>query len=232
MSVNSIKEMTRKINSDLERLANRTLDELNKATTKASELAIQEFGAYQREEIARIFNSAVDQFYEAYSPRFYKRTHSLYDVLDMKIDNSGGVNYGNESLFRDLYDESQMTSTRSGGSIFDQVFVHGYHGGAPSIDSGKAEIWGKHPDPGTPYYRKPGFVKYPNSNRRKWHRYGKWGRKAIQTKAPIKMVYDELSIAEGGYILDKFKEISQKYNDEAVQGVIDKIPILMKQISG
>lgn len=209
-------------------VARRTVDVIHEEAGKGIEKAYKEFGTYQRAYIQKRFNEYVSAFYSAYQPHKYRRTEGLYDVLSLNTDEHGLVQY---DLYDDLYDETRMHPDRSGNdSLFDIVFKQGYHGGAPSIAPGKSEIWGEHPDVGTPYYRRGGFVRYPGSSKKKWHRYGRWGRRAVKTKSPYVMMYDWLSEAEGGEIYDAFKAIQTKHFNDAMVKVNAKVDEMMKEI--
>lgn len=181
-------------NNKIQKILTRSGDAAQKLVSKASKKIYQEFGEYQRNVIEIIFNNAVDEFYDSYQPLVYKRNRSLYNLLDIPVDSDGMLN-SIEPDFRDMYNESKMTIARNGGSLFDTVFVRGYHGGASSIGQNKAEIWGHHPNPGVPYYRTRGIVRYPNGGT-SFHRYGRWGRKAFKSKSPF------YSIAEKIYSFD------------------------------
>lgn len=216
--------------NELYDVANKAMDIFKQETEKGAEKAYEEFGKYQKAYIQSKFNEYVSAFYSAYQPHKYKRTEGLYEVLSLETDEHGIVQYDS---YDELFDETKMHPDRSGNdSLFDIVFKQGYHGGAPSIDSSKAEIWGEHPDPGTPYYRRGGYVKYPGSDKRKWHRYGRWGRRAVRTKAPYVMMYEWLSEAEGGEMFDAFKAMQEKHFNDAIPKVSAKISELMKTING
>ncbi len=207
-------------------LANRVLDEMNKASKDTVEKTYAEFGMYQRDRIRQIFNDAVGNFYAAYTPTQYDRTYGLYDVLNISYDRYGRVMY-DEVL--DLLEPSRMHTDRKGGDLFQKVFMEGWHGGAERIGASE-EIWGAHPSPGVPYYRKPGFITLPDGTR-KWHKWGKWGRRSVRTVAPATMMYNELLVAESGYLHNKLLEIVNRYNDEAMDRIHKEvIPRLRAEI--
>lgn len=219
------------IHSNIHKLAERTLEALNKETLEAMDNAYKEFGEYQQSKIRQIFNEAVDTFYSSYTPNSYDRTYGLYDVLDMKLNDKGVVNT-EDPTYMDLFNPDKLHTDRSGNSLFNKVFIEGYHGGAENISGTKSDIWGAHPSPGNPYYRAPGWVKYPGEIKKKWHKYGKWGRRSVQTASPYKIFSHELSAAEATEIFDNFKEISQRHNDAAVDRVKRDIPKLQAEIFG
>ncbi len=202
----------------IHKLAAETLEELNEETHKACKNAYAEFGTYQQTRVTDIFNNAVDAFYSSYTPKEYERTYGLYNVLDIKKDDSGRVILDDPD-YMTLFDRTKLHNDRSGNSLFDKVFMEGFHGGAESIAAGKSEIWGVHPAVGTPYYRRGGWVKYSNVTKKKWHKYGKWGVKAVKTESPYNMVISDLDKSVQSDMINAFKEISQKHNDEAVARV-------------
>lgn len=202
----------------------RILKLMDEETHKAVEEAYREFGDYQSQKIRQIFTDAVDRFYSAYHPMLYERTGSLYDVLNLR-KNSEGMAILDPPHFDRLFDPSAMSPF-----LYETVFKEGWHGGAKSIASGKADVWGAHPSPGTPYYRRGGWVKYPNSSKKKWHRYGKWGRVAKHSKAPYVMISDELQDTMGGEMFSVFKELVHKHNEDAMEIVRSRIPSIQAEV--
>lgn len=113
------------------------------------------------ERIKEMFNDVIQEFYNDYSPETYDRNESLYDLLQTDTTDSSLMVW---------FDPSKMTPFRSGydgeDGLYDQVFRHGWHGGAASGEG--------HPSPGTPYWRTP--VPY----------YNRWGREAaIASVSPL-----------------------------------------------
>lgn len=197
-----------------------------KETKAAMKRADIEFGAYQQVRIREIFNTAVDSFYQSYSPSYYGRRNSLYDMLQLHTDDSGMVISGlveatDATDYRGLFDKT-MPTDRKGGSLFDIVFVEGWHGGAKSINAAAAATWGAHPSPGVPYYRRGGIVIGKNG-KRFYHKYGKWGRQTVRTESPYQKISMDLSSAERGELFEMFISIGDKYNEEAVLKINEKI---------
>ena len=230
-----VDSLIREIKGDLDKFKEQTLKVLNEEVDRAMDDAAKEFGVYQQQKITEIFKNAVAEFYGAYTPKSYERqgrdgTGGLYNVLDLHTDEHGMVITGPNG-YQDLFDSSQMHGDRNGGDLFNKVFMEGWHGGAESISEGKTDIWGTHPSQGTPYYRKPGFVRYPNPTKTKWHKYGKWGKVAKRTTAPYTIIEEKLKVAEGAEIFKKFKDISQRHNDKAVKKVEqEEIPRIYSEI--
>ena len=70
-----------------------------------------------------ILRTAVDSYYESYSPHLYNRTESLYSVMDVKYTSDG---------FKLVFGESLRGNHRVGNDyIYDVMFKKGFHGGAP-----------------------------------------------------------------------------------------------------
>lgn len=213
---------------------------INQRTSKALSDAFADFGQYQQERIREIFNDAVTSFYDSYQPSMYVRqgdtsskTGGLYSVLDMKTDSDGWV-ISSAPDYDELYNPDKMHANRSGGNnLYQTVFVEGYHGGASSISGSKSAIWGSHPSPGTPYYRAPGWVKYPGESKKKWHKYGKWGRRSVHSLSPYRIISTNLSIAENGEMLDKLSQLVHEYNDRAVEEFMaNDVPRIQKEVFG
>ena len=221
-------EIERGFDIVLERVTKLAQKEVNSAIEKI----YKEFGVYQQERIQQIFTKAIDDFYSDYSPTVYKRQKSLYGLLNIPT-NGYGMFQSNDPDYMDMYDESAMTKDRRGGSLFHTVFELGYHGGAMSIDPGKADVWGVHPAPGTPYYRKRGIVQYPNGVR-KWHRYGKWGRRAVLSVSPAKVIAQTVASedSDSGKWDIKFEEITLKNIDAAKASILDGVSKIYTEVFG
>ena len=212
--------------------ADEILRVMNDETSKAMTEAYKKFGEEQKKAIEDIFNDAVSSFYDDYTPKIYKeRQYGLYDLLSLRYDERGMVENGNNGDYEDFFDESKLHTDRHGGSLYELTFLEGWHGGAKTISTNKAKTWGSHPSKGTPYYRTGGYVIL--NGKRVWHKYGAWGRQAKQTTpSPYEKFRSEMISAEGGSIYQMFKTISDKYNDEAMKIVNNKMSQLHKKIYG
>lgn len=188
--------MANDIIATLHRIANETLDVMNRETKKEGDLALKEFGQYQVRKISDIFFDAVQEFYDAYEPSVYGRTYGLRDLLDIRTDSNGIAEY---ETAEDLINPSNMHTDRSGNSLYEKVFMQGWHGGAESGPD--------HPSPGTPYYRAPVGIY--------WH----WSRPAIRTEPPFDIFQKALRVAESGEIRSEFETISNRHNDIAMANV-------------
>lgn len=212
----------------------RVTDEWNKESAKTIKKMKKHIGEYKTQEIERIFNDSVTEFYDAYPPLYYQRkgntsskTGGLYDVLKIRTDEDGMV-IANDYI--DLFDPNSMHKDRKGNDLFTKVFMEGWHGGAENIHR-HADIWGQHPSPGTPYYRTGGFVKwFSGSNRYVWRRYGKWGRKAKQTKSPYILITAELDRAQEHEMKQEVEKIVQEDFSELAKNMTQKALQIEKEV--
>lgn len=159
------------------------LERVNSAVKLADIDAAKAYEKYYKE----VFDLAVDQFYDSYTPKDYRRNYSLYNTIYTEVTEEKVV-FG--------YRPENMTWMRNpttiDNALFDQVFIRGWHGGADRIDSSKVKMWGAHPSTGTPYWRKHS-VWYERGKRgtRIGHlvEYAEWGRPASVSKpSPYEMI--------------------------------------------
>ena len=176
----------------------------------------REIITWHSERIQDIFNDAVDTFYSSYEPNLYNRrgdpsSHSggLYELLSIRTDEDGtGILMGKN--YMGLFDESRMHGDRHGGSLFNKVFVEGWHGGA---ESGQG-----HPKPGTPYWRSPA----PDYT--KWYKPAKRAKKNERAYSIIvKKLNDMERGGENSEVDQKYYDVSKKHFDVAIQKIIKKI---------
>lgn len=145
-----------------------------------------------------IAKSAVDKFYESYEPHIYKRGEGLYTAFKVIAnDEEWTLKTGPEFMKRDYKAGKEY--------VYINSFEQGFHGGA--IDGPK------HPDPGTPYWRKP-----PPD-------YTFWGKPATQGPAPQDLIDAE---NPGGYIeqqedeyFSDFKILIQPYLNNLLAALND-----------
>lgn len=149
MMSQNISDIATGLNDYIDRIKTRVQEVVEQVVRETAE----EFFVLVEDRIRTMFNSVVQDFYASYTPDYYDRNESLYNILQTSIKA--------ESL-KIWFDPEQMTPFRSGYSgedgLYDQVFRHGWHGGAGSGEG--------HPDPGKPYWRAP--VPY----------YNRWGHEA------------------------------------------------------
>lgn len=107
-------------------------DSAEKACKQSLEQAIdaadEEAIPIEMETIKDIFRDSIERFYDSYSPKYYSRNRSLFDIAELERINGG---------FRANLDSSAVTPFRDGGDgVYELVFKKGWHGGA----MGKADI--------------------------------------------------------------------------------------------
>lgn len=195
------------------------------------------YAVEQRELIKELFNESVTKFYNDYQPHgrnkrkgnTSSKTGGLYDLLALDDPTDGGLFESFEDDYMDLYDKANMHSARkgaSGESLFETVFIEGYHGGAKGIAPGKEEMWGRHPNPGIPYYRTYGYVK---AYRRRY-KYGKWGRAAFKSESAYKQMITKMD-AVLPEMQKRFDEIEDEYFDGAVDVFMtDSLPAILDKL--
>lgn len=190
----------------------------------ANEAIYKEYGKSEQAMIEKLFKKSVAEWYSSYSPSVYRRTRGLYDVLKPVDERSDeyGMAITEATGYTDLFDPERLHEDRNGNSLFEKVFMQGWHGGAEDIDGSKADKWGRHPSPGTPYYRRGGMVPLGNG-RVIWHKYGRWGRQAIQTESPASRFAKKFGLADTGELDTLFHEIEDKHLDLAEERIQEKV---------
>jgi len=170
-----------------------------RAVHDAVEKAQPEFLNILEERVKNIFNSAIDAFYADYSPDYYGRSHSLYDLMQ--------IERGEESLSV-WFEPKEMSSFRNGyngeDGLYDQVFRKGWHGGAGGISEEKADVYGAHPGymPGgnVPVWRTP--VPY----------YTRWGRPAeVMSPSPLEKIKEDVDIYSSKQMGADFRQCLDKH---------------------
>lgn len=199
-----------KTNARLLRMKDLILEAAKEEVPKTLHDINEEFGEYYKSVIKREFGSAVSEFYNAYIPRYYPRREGLYALLDIQKERDGSLDVSDD--YMSVFNEDYLHGDRSGNSLFDKVFIQGWHGGAEGIGS-NSYIVDPHPRPGVPYYRAPGPMLLKDGTRIKRYKYGRWGRIAIRTKSAYRIFIDEMSHLEGTELFSMFKQISAKHAD-------------------
>lgn len=131
----------------------------------------QTIGEIEEQELQTIFESAVNQYYGAYSPKYYHRKKDFYDILETKVLDTG---------FEATMSSSNLSGHRvSNEYIYLVMFKHGFHGGAWSGDETHFKEGLKmtipHPSPGVPYWRT-------------WPYFYYWSRPAFYSEAPFNAI--------------------------------------------
>ena len=151
-----------------------------------------------------VFDNSVKKFYDSYKPGVYNRIedHGLYDLYDVEINGSKfSISVDSDNLTYDP-DRADAVEDESGFKeyLFKEVWNEGYHGGADKIKPEKVKAFGKHPNPGTPWYRTP----HPE--------YWSWKKdgKAKKTKSPDEIIRETLKT----YPREKYQEIAEQLYDK------------------
>ena len=164
---------------------NRMQHKIDAAVDKALDELFQTIKA----DLQGIYQNAVAEFYSSYSPSFYGRTGSLYNLIQFS-ENKDEVKWE--------FDPGSATSMRAGGTVYELAFRQGYHGGATGTDKrGESR--------GVPSYRTPfpgNFIMsadgegYDSSTF--MNGFTRWGRAAVQSTPPLEIWKRELETYKGG----------------------------------
>ena len=216
------------------------LSRTTKIISRHKEPLIQAISNFQREVVEDVFYDAVTNFYDEYDPKRYIRkgnvsskTGGLYDLLDIKTDNNGFVMLTSGNALgnpNELLNIDALKGHRLGAeTLYEQVFVKGWHGGAPD-NKRSPKMWGKHPKPGTPLYRRPGRV--PGTNA--WWRYAKWD---TSKKVTISANPPAESITKGiagmiPFLISGYQKIADDDRDLIVSEIADEVKKINKEIYG
>lgn len=140
-------EMASSLEKELNVIVNDMNKEITEAINKYQKERIMEF----KESFENIKDSVIREWYGSYEQKQYKRKESLYAIPRFEFDEK--TNMG-----RITYSPSYMTEIHrvSNEYIFENSFVYGFHGGADDFKGDPKPFYeAPHPDPGTPYWRKP-----------------------------------------------------------------------------
>ena len=140
----------------------------------------EDFFANADKSVRELFNETIDQFYSEYTPGYYDRTESLYELIQSETS---------PEYLKIWMDPDNMSSFRNGYSgedgLYDLVFRRGWHGGADKGNVTRVHLPGNdeaierstpHPESGTPYWRVPDPY------------YTAWGRKAYRSDSPLEVL--------------------------------------------
>lgn len=121
--------------------------------TKAYQDAYADFFKLVETKLKEMYKEAAEKFYGSYDPIYYDRRGSLKNLLITEVEYDS---------FSGEFDEKGITN-RNDGSLYDQVFKQGYHGGASKGPY--------HPNDGTPWFR----TQHPSKNeKRPWWRWSRY----------------------------------------------------------
>lgn len=106
----------------------RLVERVRKAMYEAAYAAAVEILDEMEQDLNKIYYTIIKEFYADYSPVFYDRTGSLYDLLQIK--NTG------ENLNWYFETDNATAFERGGGKegLYEHVFRQGWHGGATGTD--------------------------------------------------------------------------------------------------
>ena len=93
-----------------------------KVAAEAHREAVQEVIPLIEDEYEELYRKSTAQWYAAYTPIKYRRHYSIYNLFDVEAD-PDEMRLGYEMS------EDGMTTGRNGYSLWNRVFVRGYHGG-------------------------------------------------------------------------------------------------------
>ena len=172
----------------------------------ADKKAKKDLSSYIQREVPPIYIKTITDFYRDYNPKFYDRTWSLYDLLEIKEKN-GVV----DSL---EFDPTKMTQFRKeertnpddlrDSGLYAYVFKQGWHGGASK--HGGDSYSGEEDDIGMyKFWRKP----FPS--------FKLWGREAdVAATSPYWAFVHKMDeeTAPGGKFYDYYVDTLKKYFSE------------------
>lgn len=159
-------------------------------------------------KIKKISNEAIAHYYNAYTPRMYKRKESLYDAVDY------GIRNGEDFYWEYGADLINVRHRASNEYIFDVMFMEGWHGGAKNGPG--------HPSPGTPYWKYP-----PTARNMYLEEYDEivyvtpwtfwYPSPAVKSEAPFNMIMNAWhSYINGDFVGEKINillELLDKYSN-------------------
>lgn len=160
-----------------------------KATVeKELSIGIKEFLSEAKDDLRRIYNEVIQEYYSDYSPRYYDRNYSLYSLLELQYSDKGSGTLGW------VFDTDQATPfERGGGSdgLFEHAFRYGWHGGAAGEDASGDSV-------SVPHYRTPYSI------------YKHWGDEAEQSRPPYDVWQERVREYERGEGSVKLHNILQE----------------------
>lgn len=227
---------------DTEGLKRAILDRFETLFEDADRKAISDIAMYQKNELTKVFNACVEDFYDSYAPKSYRRKGELFDVLDLDTFANSDGTYEITEDFEPF--NKHAISGRDGSEdpygireyLYEIVFQKGWHGGADKISPAKAEIWGEHPSPETPYWRKPGFITDKETGERFWHSWGAWHINAEPSSSPYDKFKKELKKggkldqSEGSVMYDRYGKIVDMHSNPVLDKFVkEELPGLVER---
>ena len=215
-------DLAHDLNNALDTLVEKLVVIANNELDIADENAYREYGPIEKAKIKEIFDQAVDEFYDSYSPQYYDRNRSLYNILDIQEDEYG-MAATEAAGYTDLFNEDNMTKVtkaRDGSSLYDLVFMQGWHGGATGTDRNGMSV-------SSPHYRTP----YPGDSSLK-KGYIRWGRQAARSTAPAKVFSRRYEAADSGELQQIFDSLVDKHWALAEERITEQQMELERELFG
>lgn len=158
---------------DLDGFFNRVIERAQDKINAAVDDAVTELFDTLKEELSNIYRETIDEFYDAYTPDFYARNESLYDLIQFTESQ--------DELGWSFYPERATRLQRDNGTVYKLSFLYGWHGGASGEDH-------NHENVSTPHWRTP----YPwlwkhygtSVRKRRPSGYYRYGREAFHSDSP------------------------------------------------
>lgn len=178
---------------------------LAKAQSKinaAVDEALTELFQSLKSDLLDIYQEVIADYYSDYSPSFYGRKGSLYNLIEFSES---------PDEIRWDFDPSAATSMRSGGTVYDLAFLHGYHGGATGTDK-RGESRGfmsyRTPFPGN-FIKTSGDSNY--NEKVFMNGYTRWGRAAAKSESPYEQWETKRREFISAEARSRFVELLQKH---------------------
>lgn len=113
---------THEMSSYMKAIVAKAVDTASKIAGEAYREAVHEVIPQIEAEYNDIYKRSTAAWYSAYTPRKYHRHYSIYNLFHLEAD---------QDAMRLDYEMSEdgMTRGANGFSLWDRVFVRGYHGG-------------------------------------------------------------------------------------------------------
>lgn len=182
-------------------LLNNYINALNDAITGLQNVEMElmeKYGKKAKRDLKMIFDMVIDDFYDAYPVRVYKRKEGLYKVYNIIID---GWNW-----IVDVQSDNLPSHHQSNEIIFNNVFIEGYHGGSRGTDRNGITA-------SEPTWRWP--MKPLNIFGIEIPRFSRWySTPAPQSDSPAEKIaeeYEEYKEKQYELILKEFDEKCMKY---------------------
>lgn len=149
------------------------------------------------EDIDLIYETAVDDFYHAYNPKYYSRIYSLYDVYRVSADDTG-IEWEDPAFYPGGH-------RVDGEYIYHYSFELGFHGGATAGNGDKKDAAGN-THPGGIVYRSPA----PSKGNKP---YIFWGSQAVSSSAPSTIAGREIMRYQNGKQNRSGHTLQERFDD-------------------